>query len=70
MKAEDLWQEFIVNVNYSGISVPMCGLCGNHGFIDTTLYVKTPAGYSCGIKAPCICPNGRSIKHQRERKPG
>ena len=39
-----------------------CCLCGNYGIIDTRGKVFTPAGYDCGDKVFCICPNGRALK--------
>jgi len=54
---EQLWEEFTV----SGL----CGLCGNTGMVDTKSV--SPAGFPCGINAPCICPNGRAIKRHREK---
>jgi len=54
-KLTELWlNEFVVN--------HLCGLCGNHGFIDTRGKVKTPAGVECGSVFYCICPNGRALK--------
>lgn len=41
-----------------------CCLCGNRGIIDTRGQIFTPAGFECGAKVFCICPNGRAIKHQ------
>lgn len=65
-RANDLWKEFL------GGTYPMpnchCGLCGNHGMIDTRGKVSTPAGHPCGIYAPCICPNGREIKKHMDRE--
>jgi len=64
-KNKDLWLEFIVQVpmpHLNGMEVPICGLCGNTGRVDTVSFVKTPNGISCGIKAFCICPNGRAYK--------
>ena len=40
-----------------------CGLCGNTGLVDTRGTVKTPKGNDCGIRAFCICPNGRLLKN-------
>lgn len=63
MKDSDLWEEFVVNVLHPElkIEVPICGLCGNLGIIDTT---KTAFifGISVGVKTYCICPNGRCMK--------
>lgn len=50
---DDFWYE-----NY--VSKGHCGLCGNHGVIDTR-GVKTPAGFECGGRFFCICPNGRAL---------
>lgn len=40
----------------------VCGLCGNSGWIDTRNHVVSPRGTPCGVRRPCLCPNGRSIK--------
>lgn len=48
---------------------PHCGLCGNSGMIDTVGKIFTAAGVECGIKVPCVCPNGRSIKHAQAELP-
>lgn len=53
-KDEDLWLEF-VGKNH-------CGLCGNSGVIDTRGKIKTAAGFECGVRQFCICPNGRAWK--------
>jgi hypothetical protein len=54
-KLTDLWyNEYVVKY--------MCGLCGNHGFIDTRNKVKSSAGIECGGVFYCICPNGRVLK--------
>ena len=50
----DLWFEFIEK--------GLCGLCGNSGFLDTTKSAVSPTGVECGVRRPCICPNGRAIK--------
>ncbi len=42
-----------------------CVLCGNHGIIDTRGKVFTPAGFECGAKVYCLCPNGRAMKPQK-----
>lgn len=54
----ELWEEF----QSSRRDLTACGLCGNTGVIDTRGRVKTPAGYECGVRAFCICPNGRAWK--------
>jgi hypothetical protein len=64
-KVKDLWLEFLVQVpmpHLGGIEVPICGLCGNTGRVNTVQLVKTPTGIPCGVKAFCICPNGRQLK--------
>ncbi len=52
----DLWLAEFVSPNGH------CGLCGNKGLIDTRGKMFTLAGVECGVKAYCICPNGRSLK--------
>jgi hypothetical protein len=39
-----------------------CGLCGNSGVVDTRGKVVSPRGNDCGVRAFCLCPNGRTIK--------
>lgn len=58
---KDLWMEFTVQVYNDDIKmdIPLCGLCGNTGIVDTLNSAVSPAGVKCGIKAFCICPNGR-----------
>ena len=51
----NLWYEF---ADENGL----CGLCGNKGVIDNRGKVKSSAGVSRGVKAFCICPNGRAMK--------
>lgn len=41
--------------------VPICGLCGNSGRIDTRGKAKV-SGADCGVLGYCICPNGRAMK--------
>jgi len=63
---KELWEEFIVdvkppkNMEHLVDSVPVCGLCGNSGIVETN--AKTPYGVPCGIRKFCICPNGRALK--------
>lgn len=38
-----------------------CGLCGNYGVVDTR-GLMTPAGFECGVRAFCVCANGRAWK--------
>jgi hypothetical protein len=65
-KRDDRWEEFTVYVetpHLPGHKIPMCGLCGNTGIVDTTGTATTPVGnVFCGIRAYCICPNGRAMK--------
>ena len=65
MKKNDLWSEFQVQVmnDELGLKIYLCGLCGNSGIVDTTITAKWK-NKSAGIKAFCICPNGRAIKSQ------
>lgn len=59
--ANDMWLEFL------GGDPPIhCGLCGNHGIVDTIGKVSTPNGIPCGVRAFCICPNGRVMKSQSD----
>lgn len=39
-----------------------CCLCGNVGIIDTRGKMFTPAGFECGDRVFCICPNGRAMR--------
>ena len=59
---DDTWMEFL---GPSGVphASTCCGLCGNSGIVDTRGKVKSPTGVDCGVRAHCICPNGRVIKH-------
>ncbi len=59
MKVSNLWLEFLDEETKSH-----CGLCANHGILNTTsLNLTTPAGLKLyGIKTYCICPNGRAMK--------
>ena len=58
MKALDLWEEFIVEVelpNLPGHKIPMCGLCGNTGMVDTIgIAHDSNQTVQCGIRAHCI----------------
>lgn len=56
----DLWMEFTVIVDSPIGRIPYCGLCGNMGVVDTRSSAKTPSGDLAGIRAFCICPNGRA----------
>lgn len=69
-KLKDSWLEFTVLVKRvfgdQEFDIPMCGLCGNTGTIDTTNSAKSPAGVSCGGKFFCVCPNGRARKKRKQ----
>lgn len=62
----ELWKEYIVEVlppkdlRDSIETIPMCGLCGNTGIVET--HAKTPYGVACGVIKHCICPSGRAMK--------
>jgi hypothetical protein len=63
-----VWDEFTVYVpsdNKIMPMIPMCGLCGNTGLINT--HAHTPTGKPCGVQAFCICPNGRALKRGHSR---
>ncbi len=63
----DIWWEFL---NDDG-GIAHCGLCGNHGIIDTKKSnVCTPGGIPVGIRAYCVCPNGRAAKAGAGMEPG
>lgn len=59
---DDTWWEFLGPPGDES----WCGLCGNVGIVDTRGKVKSPHGDDCGVRAYCICPNGRVIKRQRD----
>ena len=59
---EDLWMEFVNE------PLGVCGLCGNSGIVDTQGNAHSPRGIECGVKQPCICPNGRCVKEHGEVK--
>jgi hypothetical protein len=58
----DTWLEFLGPRR--GVA-SCCGLCGNSGVVDTRGKVRTPTGEDCGVRAYCICPNGRTLKRHR-----
>jgi hypothetical protein len=67
------WTEFTFMKKWSehdgvGINAGCCGLCGNTGIIDTRGHAKTPSGDPAGIRAFCICPNGRKAKRRDGRR--
>lgn len=55
---DDTWLEFL---GPPGVE-SYCGLCGDSGILDTRGKVRSSAGVDCGVRAYCICPNGRTIK--------
>jgi len=57
--AEDLWMKYTVG------PMGLCGLCGNTGMVDTTKSAVSPRGEPSGIKAPCICPNGQTLREHQ-----
>ena len=57
---EDTWMEFLGPAETESY----CGLCGNSGIVDTRGKVVSPRGEDCGVRAFCICPNGRVSKYQ------
>jgi hypothetical protein len=64
--SEALWLEY---ASRAPGRPPLCGLCGNTGIVDTRGKVRSPAGVECGVRAWCLCPNGRGWK-RRGGKPG
>jgi hypothetical protein len=61
----DTWLEFL---GPAGVEA-FCGLCGNSGIVDTRGHVVSPRGDDCGVRAYCICPNGRAIKQLGGQRP-
>lgn len=59
----DLCDEFTVHVLREdiGISIPLCGLCGNSGIVNTLTTAKWNDKL-VGVCQYCICPNGRKRK--------
>jgi hypothetical protein len=57
---EDTWLEFLGPPGNRS----WCGLCGNSGVVDTRGKAVSPRSEDCGVRAYCICPNGRMRKHQ------
>ena len=54
---------YVETPHLPGHKIPLCGLCGNTGIVDTSGTAKSPVGnVFCGIRAYCICPNGRKMK--------
>lgn len=65
---DELWLEYTTYVpsHFVGNYIPICGLCGNSGFVDTTNSAKM-RGFNCGCNRPCICPNGRAHKRANRK---
>jgi hypothetical protein len=62
----DTWLEFL---GPPGVE-SHCGLCGNIGIVDTRGKVTSSYGDDCGVRAYCICPNGRTKKfHSNDSLP-
>jgi hypothetical protein len=61
---DDTWLEFL---GPPGVE-SSCGLCGNAGIFDMRGRVTSPTGDDCGVRAFCICPNGRALKQEMDGK--
>ena len=64
-----LWQEYTVYIDglTGRATVPICGLCGDTGYVST-LNIRTSNGELVPtIRQACICPNGRAIKKEAQR---
>lgn len=63
MSKNNMWEDYIVQVHNPelGFDIPLCGLCGNSGIVDTTSSAKWKKK-KVGIKSFCICPNGQCLK--------
>ena len=57
MKLSDFWLKWYCDFH--------CTLCGNVGIIDSR-GVRTPAGVPVGRLNWCICPNGTTMRRQRQ----
>lgn len=58
-RQDELWKEFLAT------GLVHCGLCGDTGLVSHGVISRS--GFTVSIKdRPCICPNGRAIKAQRE----
>jgi len=69
--ATHVWDEFSFMFQWgecsdgTKINAGCCGLCGNTGMIDTRGHLRTPDGADAGgVRAYCICPNGRYAKRR------
>lgn len=67
---KETWLEYTVTVPYAHGPVPICGLCGNSGYLNTFNNTVSGNNTKCGIKAYCICPNGRTWKRKAKSKNG
>jgi hypothetical protein len=73
LKTSDIRREFNVMVMREdiGFEIPICGLCGNSGIIDTRKSAMWN-GKEVGIIGHCVCENGRaykkSILHMSEKE--
>lgn len=52
--------------NFAGENfMDVCGLCANHGIIDTRGKLTAPNGQPAkGGRYFCICPNGQTMKRK------
>lgn len=75
MSVRELWNEYTTYVRMKNLDgeltnnlIPVCGLCGNSGLMDTRRYASC-LGQNCGIMGYCICPNGRAKRKQENGAP-
>lgn len=67
--ASNSWMEFLVKVEGEEGPQNVCGLCGNTGELDTTGNTRDPSGQiRVGVRAHCVCPNGRKLKVSQGKK--
>jgi len=66
--AKALWWEFMVEMDDSFLpKFNKCGLCDNSGMVDLKV-VNARTGRVYTDQRPCICPNGRAIKREMNRR--
>jgi hypothetical protein len=61
----EYWRKYYIN---DDVPLGLCSLCGNSGFIDTTLSAISPAGIHAGRKNFCICPNGQAMRKKENER--
>lgn len=65
----DFWDEnyvILVPIPHLNEKVPMCGLCGNSGRIQTN--PKRSSGEELGKQEfYCLCPNGVALKEMEKK---